>query len=123
MHEGTDERLPELSLVVARVADLAASQQFYEQVGITFRSEQHGRGPEHLSAALGAVVFELYPLGSGPSTQGLRLGLAVADLRSVAERLERVVVDEHERDGQRVVVVQDPDGHKIEMTQGQAPQT
>lgn len=119
-----DERLNDervmLSLVVVRVADLLVSRRFYEQLGLAFRSEQHGRGPEHLSTAIGGTVVELYPIGSGPSTQGLRLGLVIPDLTRVAVRCGASVVDDNERDGQRVLVVRDPDGHKIELTEAVA---
>lgn len=121
MDHGSSERPPELSLVVVRVGDLGVSRRFYEQLGLEFAVEQHGRGPEHLAASLGNVVFELYPLSSGASTAGLRLGIAVTDLELVAERCRPAVVDDRERDGRRVVVVQDPDGHKVELTQVPLP--
>jgi catechol 2,3-dioxygenase-like lactoylglutathione lyase family enzyme len=109
-----------LSLVVLRVADLAASQRFYEQLGLGFHPEQHGRGPQHLSTVIGGTVLELYPMGSGPSTQGLRLGLLVPDLTNVAVSCATAVVDEIERDGRRVIVLSDPDGHKVEVTEAVA---
>lgn len=114
-----DDELPEpppaLSLVAVRVADLETSRRFYGQLGLAFRSEQHGAGPKHLSTEVGGIVLELYPRGSGPSTGGLRLGLSVADLDAVTSRCESAVLDDRERDGRRVVVVTDPDGHKIEL--------
>lgn len=112
-----DERREErvkLSLVVVRVANLAASRRFYQRLGLEFRHERHGSGPEHLSTVIGGTVVELYPIGSGPSTQGLRLGLVVADLAEIAVTCGAVIKD-IERVGQRVVVVQDPDGHKVEL--------
>lgn len=114
------EGAPELSLVVARVGDLAAGRRFYEMLGLAFHPEQHGLGSEHLSTVIGGVVFELYPQGSGLSTEGLRLGLAVADLTAVTVRCGTAGVKDRERAGQRVVVVRDPDGHKIELTQASA---
>jgi catechol 2,3-dioxygenase-like lactoylglutathione lyase family enzyme len=112
--ERHDERV-KLSLVVIRVADLAASQRFYERFGLAFRHERHGSGPEHLSTVIGGTVIELYPIGSGPSTQGLRLGLVVADLAEIAVACGASVIQDSERDGQRVVVVQDADGHNVEL--------
>ena len=105
-----------LSLVVLRVADLAESRLFYEQLGLEFRQEQHGSGPEHLSTVIGGTVVELYPVGSGPSTQGLRLGLVVAGLAEVAATCGAAVIGDCERDGRRVVLLRDPDGHKVELT-------
>ena len=112
--ERHDERV-KLSLAVVRVADLAASRRFYEQLGLAFYQERHGSGPEHLSTVIGGTVVELYPIGSGPSTQGLRLGLVVADLAEIAGTCGASVIEDSERDGQRVVVVRDPDGHKVEL--------
>lgn len=106
----------ELSLVVIRVVDLAASRRFYEQLGLEFQREQHGSGPEHLSTVIGGTVVELYPVGSGPSTKGLRLGFVVADLTQIAATCGASVIEDIERDGQRVVLVRDPDGHKLELT-------
>lgn len=103
--------------MVVRVSDLVASRRFYEDLGLTFRLERHGSGPEHLSALLGDTVFELYPLVTGAATEGLRLGLAVADLSSVVVRVSGAVTHDTVRDGQRVVIVQDPDGHKVELSQ------
>ncbi len=110
-------RGPALSLVVLRVADLEASRRFYEALGLAFRAERHGRGPAHLSTAVGGVVLELYPRASSAATDGLRLGLTVADLDGVAARCAPAVVSDGSRDGDRVVVVRDPDGHRIELTQ------
>ena len=106
-----------MSLVVMRVADLSASRHFYEGLGLTFVEEQHGRGPEHLSTVLGGVVFELYPLRSGSSTAGLRLGLRVVDLDAITRQLGEAVLSDSDRDGDRLVVIQDPDGHKVELTE------
>lgn len=64
----------ELSLVVLRVDDLAASQRFYEGLGLTFVVEQHGAGPTHLSTRLGPTVLELYPRGDDDGTRRVRLG-------------------------------------------------
>lgn len=120
MDDLPSDGVPELSLVVARVGDLTTSRRFYEMLGLEFHPEQHGLGPEHLSTVIGGLVFELYPRGSGPSTEGLRLGLAVADLTAMTVRCGTAVVEDCERAGQRVVVVRDPDGHKVELTQASA---
>jgi catechol 2,3-dioxygenase-like lactoylglutathione lyase family enzyme len=115
-----DERHEEpvkLSLMVIRVADLASSRRFYEQLGLAFHEEQHGSGPEHLSTVIGGTVVELYPVGSGPSTQGLRLGLVVANLTEIAANSRESVIEDSDRDGHRFVVLRDPDGHKVELTE------
>lgn len=78
MGGGRHDESVKLSLVVVRVAELAASRRFYEQLGLALDQERHGSGPEHLSTLIGGTVVEL-SIGPGPSTQGLRLGLVVAD--------------------------------------------
>lgn len=106
-----------LSLVVLRVRDLEASRSFYERVGLDLRPEQHGRGPAHLSATLGGVVVELYPRSDGPGSDGTRLGFVVPDLDAIVGRLDPAEHDEVRRDGERVVIAIDPDGHKVELTE------
>lgn len=116
MDGGLIDGAPVLSLVVLRADDLEACRRFYELLGLVFVREQHGRGPEHLSTAIGATVLELYPLGTSAPTVGLRLGLAVADLSEVAAQLGSAVVEDRPRNGQRVVVAHDPAGHVVELT-------
>ncbi len=84
-----------LSLLVLRCSDLAKSKAFYEGLGLTFKDEQHGKGPKHLSTQIGDAVLELYPLDKNPTT-GLRFGLTIPGVDSQ--------------------VVKDPDGHTIEIT-------
>src|SRR5262245_44389775 len=74
-----------LNLVVIRSADLDRAARFYAAVGIQTARERHGSGPEHLAAQLGEVVLEVYPLGNGPSSLGVRLGFRVT---SVADAVE-----------------------------------
>ncbi|HWJ61802.1 MAG TPA: VOC family protein [Acidimicrobiales bacterium] len=104
-----------VTLVVVRVGDLAASRAFYERLGLAFQVEQHGSGPEHLSADLGGTVIELYPQGSGPRSTGTRLGFAVASVDAVLAAVPDGT--EVPRDGGRTVVVVDPDGHRVELTE------
>ena len=54
---------------------------FYAAIGLRFEQEQHGTGPLHDSAQIGATVFELYILGSKDATDTpTRLGFAVDNL-------------------------------------------
>lgn len=110
---------PRLSLVVLRVRELEASWSFYERVGLDLRPEQHGRGPAHLSTVVGDTVVELYPRGGGPESAGTRLGLLVPDLDAVVGRLDAAECKEVRRGGERVVVIADPDGHMVELTERQ----
>lgn len=62
-------------------------------------------------------MFELYSRGPGPSGAGTRLGLQVPDLSYAIACLAPAAVRTVERDGQLVAVAEDPDGHKVELTQ------
>jgi catechol 2,3-dioxygenase-like lactoylglutathione lyase family enzyme len=104
-----------LTLVVLRVADLERSRSFYECLGLHFTEEQHGSGPRHLSTTVGGTVLELYPTGTATTT-GTRIGLAVADLDQVVDRVGDAVVGQRTDRGTKPIVVVDPDGHKIELT-------
>jgi catechol 2,3-dioxygenase-like lactoylglutathione lyase family enzyme len=107
-----------ITLIVLRCADVERAREFYEALGLTLVAEQHGAGSRHYSATIGRTVLELYPR-RGSETRGMRLGLSVSDLAAAVGALERV--------GGRVVrtgatqtpsaIVEDPDGHTIELTQ------
>jgi lactoylglutathione lyase len=117
----TDLVKPTLSLVVIRTPDLERSRHFYEKLGLHFRAEVHGKGPKHYSANVGDLVMELYR-GTGDieagATSDVRLGFRVGSFEDAERRLrdaslEFTIVD---RDGDRVVVLKDPDGRKVELT-------
>jgi catechol 2,3-dioxygenase-like lactoylglutathione lyase family enzyme len=108
-----------ITLIVLRCADVERAREFYEALGLTLVAERHGNGPPHYSATIGRTVLQLYPR-RGPETRGMRLGLSVSDLAAAVAAVERI--------GGRVVrteatqtpsaIVEDPDGHTIELTLG-----
>jgi lactoylglutathione lyase len=108
---------PELSLVVVRCADLVKSRQFYETLGIVFTPEQHGSGPHHYSARLGATVLELYP--ASDSTTPVRIGIGVVDVHAAVAAARAfadcVIRFDPDRSPQSALL-RDPDGNKIELT-------
>jgi catechol 2,3-dioxygenase-like lactoylglutathione lyase family enzyme len=108
---------PRLSLIVLRCADLAQSRRFYEALGIVFTLEQHGSGPPHYSAQLGATVLELYP-AIEPATP-IRIGIEVVDVpgavAAVSVSADSVIRFEPDRSPDSALV-RDPDGNKIELT-------
>jgi len=112
----TDEgQVAALTLVVIRSRDLAASREFYESIGLRFQTEQHESGPLHYSCKLGDTVVELYPHGSR-GTAGLRLGFAVDSLPTALARIAALggsIVSS----SADAAVVDDPDGHRIELAQ------
>jgi catechol 2,3-dioxygenase-like lactoylglutathione lyase family enzyme len=107
-----------ITLIVLRCAEVERAREFYEALGLTLVAEQHGAGARHYSTTIGRTVLELYPR-RGPETRGARLGFSVSDLAAAVGAVERV--------GGRVVrtegaqppsaIVEDPDGHTIELTQ------
>lgn len=111
----------ELNLVVIRAAALDRSQAFYEALGLTFVSERHGTGPEHLAATVNGVVFEIYPLGKQRPTSCVRIGFSVCSVSSAVNSIQQLgfevaTTPTQSPRGLRAVVV-DPDGHRVELTQ------
>jgi predicted enzyme related to lactoylglutathione lyase len=88
-----------------------------------FVKHRHGSGPEHFSAELGAGgVFEVYPLTAESSlTTTTRIGFcvdSVADACSAISLCGGRIVSEPKIGawGMRAVI-DDPEGHRIELTE------
>ena len=114
----------DMNLVVLRSVDLERALRFYAALGIALSREQHGSGPEHLAATIGTLVLEIYPQGSADKTVGVRLGFRVKSLVTTIARLQAingVIVSpmQESKWGLRAVV-SDPDGHRLELVEGQA---
>lgn len=113
---------PTLSLLVLRSAAPERLAAFYAHLGVAFEKHRHGSGPEHFSAELDGLVFEIYPLKEGEAgTCGLRIGFAVANVAGMFARWVEaggtaVVAPKVSEWGIRAVV-DDPEGHRIELTQ------
>jgi lactoylglutathione lyase len=111
---------PSLHLVVLRCADIERSHAFYTALGLSLVPEQHDGGPRHYSCTMGEVLLELYPLGKGRPTAGARIGLSVSNVREVVAAVRAAQVGEVlgvAEQGLLSAVVQDPDGHKVELNQ------
>jgi lactoylglutathione lyase len=111
-----------LNLVVLRVPDIERAAAFYSAFGLTFTKHAHGKGPEHYAAELGSSVFELYPqISEESSTKHVRIGFQVSDAPSVIERLEskgaKVVSPLKDSEWGLRAVIDDPYGHRIELSQ------
>lgn len=116
-----DQPMTSLSLLVLRAADPERLARFYSAFGLAFRTEKHGEGPLHWSCDLGGSVLEIYPASSRvPSTAGARLGFRV---RSVDEALQacgacgRVLSPPANGSWGYRAVVEDPEGHTVELTE------
>ncbi|GHC40903.1 VOC family protein [Roseibacillus persicicus] len=113
-----------LNLVVIRSGDLDWAEQFYGALGLHFERHRHGAGPLHLAAVTGGggLVFEIYPLKNPEqSTHFVRLGFRVEDVDGCVQRLmtlgARVVSEAKESEWGRRAVVEDGDGHKVELVE------
>jgi catechol 2,3-dioxygenase-like lactoylglutathione lyase family enzyme len=109
-----------LNLVVVRVNDLEASRRFYNSIGLVLTSERHGNGPQHYSADLDGVVVEFYPRSSdGDRTDQPRLGFSVPNINEVLAACQNaggeIISAPKDSPWGRRAVVQDPDGHKVEL--------
>ncbi len=104
-------------LVALRCTDLEASRVFYELVGLEFVEEQHGNGPRHLSSEIDGVVVELYPArASGDRADLATIGLTVADLDEVEQRLQMGGHSTQRATDSATVVTTDPDGRRVRIT-------
>jgi predicted enzyme related to lactoylglutathione lyase len=111
-----------LNLVVIRSTDLERSARFYESLGLSFTKHRHGSGPEHFSCELGPAVFEIYPRkNDADSTSSVRIGFRVPSVDVAVEQLKQigvtVVSPPKDSPWGRRAVVDDCDGHRIELTQ------
>jgi hypothetical protein len=113
---------PALNLLVIRSPDIDRSARFYQLLGLTFTKHGHGTGPEHYAAELSSAVFEIYPRrDDNDSTSSTRLGFRVANLDQTIATLQqggaKIVSLPKDTPFGRRAVVDDPDGHRVELTQ------
>ena len=111
-----------LNLVVIRSSDLAKSERFYKALGLHFKLERHGNGPEHYVTEIGSTVFEIYPRKRGDELTGTtRLGFRVPSVDVALAELNDVgaTVISHPTTSAwgRRAVVSDPDGHRVEISE------
>ena len=102
-----------LNLLVLRCKNIELTKAFYEKLGLKFVKEKHGKGVEHYATYVGEMVLELYPLKKGLEIEQSRLGFSV-ELHCL-ESMKDEAISCYEFNGQNIVVVQDPDGRKVEL--------
>ena len=117
-----------LNLVVIRSRDVERAVRFYTQLGLRFLKQQHDGGPEHYSTKIGNTVFEIYPLNrQGASSPGVRLGFVVNSLSDVLKEMKDDGVNVISQPGKREwgysCLVEDFDGHRIELTESDIENT
>ncbi len=113
---------PRLNLVVIRSWDMERSAQFYAVLGLQLERHRHGSGPEHFASEVEGRVFEIYPRqDETDSTAGARVGFQVVAVDAIVQRLAeegaRVLSAPKSSPWGRRAVVEDPDGHRVELTE------
>ncbi len=103
----------QLNLLVLRCKNVEITKAFYEKLGLTFIKEKHGKGVEHYSTYVGALVLELYPLKEDTEIEQSRLGFSVAT--QYLNLMQSEMISSYMFDGIEVMVLQDPDGRKVEL--------
>jgi lactoylglutathione lyase len=111
-----------LNLVVIRSADPERLAAFYGNIAPQFEKHVHGNGPEHFASTCGQVTFEIYPRRDDQdATTPVRLGFSVPDVDDAVTKLlgagARLVAAAKDSPWGRRAVVDDPEGHRIELTQ------
>jgi lactoylglutathione lyase len=115
-----------LNLIVIRSPDIDRAAEFYRALGLTLEKHRHANGPLHYVADVGGVVFEIYPRrGEEDNTCGVRLGFQVTSVEAAVTAAETagghvVSPPQFSQWGFRAVV-DDPDGHRIELTEPATP--
>ena len=113
---------PRLNLILLRVADIERAAAFYELLGFKFVKHAHGSGPQHFSAEVNGVAFELYP---ATPEQGIsasaRIGFAVDEIDVLVAQIAefpgaKIVSAPRDSEWGRRAVIADPDGHRVELT-------
>lgn len=112
---------PELNLLVLRFKDIERVATLYATLGLTFKKEQHGKGPEHYASDSGDFVLELYPNAEGQKTTGVRVGFTVDNVDESVASWEassgKVATQPRESPWGRRAVVIDDEGHRVELVQ------
>ncbi len=109
-----------VNLIVIRSKDINRAKTFYETLGLSFTKHRHGKGLDHFASDSGDVVFEIYPLrDSEHPTTSTRLGFTVYSCDEVTKKLHEAGYTVRSRPNDapwgRVAVVEDFDGHKVEV--------
>jgi lactoylglutathione lyase len=110
---------PALSLVVLQSSNVEAAKEFYSLLGLAFVEEQHGNGPRHFAAVLGAIVLEIYPCQGSKPPVPVRIGFRVPSLDKTLEVLRnrgvRIIREANDSPWGRRAVVEGPDGNRVEL--------
>lgn len=112
----------QLNLVVIRAEDIDRAAEFYRLLGLEFQKHRHGSGPEHYASEEGGTVFEIYPRQKqAEGSAGTRIGFRVPSVDALIAGLEeagaRIVSPPKDSPWGRRAVIDDLDGHCVELTE------
>ena len=101
-----------IDFVVFYSENIEHSKDFYELLGLSFKKEKHGEGPEHYAAELGGVVLEIYP--SKWAVPSESIGFSVWGLDSIIDKTKNYVLKRPQKTPfGRIASMVDPDGRKV----------
>ena len=112
-----------LNLIVLRSQDMELLAAFYSALfEKKLEKHRHGDGPEHFGAELNGLIFEIYPKrNDADDTAPMRFGYLVDNVETALERIREfpicIVSEPKESPWGKRVVLDDPAGHRIELTQ------
>ena len=110
-----------IRLIVIRSADPDRLVHFYRLLGFVFEEHQHGKGPLHYAANIGACVLEIYPLAKNQASPdlNLRIGFTLDHFEESIAQLQKeqtfFVQEPMDNEFGFLAVVTDPEGRKIEL--------
>jgi len=107
--------------LVLRCKNISVRREFYEKLGLMFINEKHGNGPEHYSSEIDGVLIELYPLQENEHVDRCRVGFSVTSFLELTAKLTQdesieIVEMVHELNERLVMIVKDPDGRTVEIS-------
>lgn len=112
---------PKPNLLLLRFNDIERAAILYATLGLSFKKEQHGKGPVYYACDTGGFVFELYPIAEGQGTTGVRVGSTVEDVDDSVATWEaasgKVATQPRESPWGRRAVAIDDEGHRVELVQ------
>src|SRR5258708_2151378 len=109
-----------ISLLVLYCKDIETTRVFYEQLGLEFSAEKHGKGPEHYVCENDRFVFELYPSSEKHAPDAVRLGFTLPLLADLSGDILqnsgiKVLKDPYVLDNRLIMLLEDPDGRAVEI--------
>ncbi|MDA3615772.1 VOC family protein [Polluticaenibacter yanchengensis] len=110
-----------IKLIVLRTGNPKVLADFYSLLGFVFDYHQHGNGPFHYAAPVGAAILEIYPLTKSQTEadKHLRLGFSIDDFDSKMEALNNLnipfLMQPTATAFGMMAIVSDPDNRKVEL--------